>query len=180
MRRTGFLSPLLALAAAPLLAFAPAAGPDPGLSVTAPAAGSVHQAGGTVFVTWQNSTGQEVDMWLVRGGTARVVQLAAKLGDAPTGETATVLPPLPEGGGYAIELASRDGSARGYSPSFSVGPDARLPGPPPAASPGSTPTTRPAPAAPAPAPATAVQPPAPQAAAPITDPSAIRSRRTAP
>ncbi|MEV5607604.1 Ser-Thr-rich GPI-anchored membrane family protein [Streptomyces sp. NPDC052225] len=123
MRRTGFLS--LAAAAPLLFAFAPAAEPGAALSVTEPVAGSVHQAHGSLFVAWDNATGQEVDMWLVRGEAARVVQLASKLGDGPTGETATVLPDVPEGQGYAIELVSKDGATRAYSGSFTVGPAVR-------------------------------------------------------
>ncbi|MFE1953332.1 Ser-Thr-rich GPI-anchored membrane family protein [Streptomyces sp. NPDC059524] len=121
MRRTGFLS----LVAAPLLALAPPPGPDQALSVTAPAAASVHPAGGTLFVAWRNATGQELDMWLVRGETERVVRLASKLSAAPAGETATVLPSVPDGDGYAIELVSRDGSGRAYSGTFAVGPTVR-------------------------------------------------------
>jgi hypothetical protein len=60
-------------------------------------------------VGWDNSTGREVYMWLVRGEAARVVQLAAKLTDAPSGETANVLPDVPEGAGYTIEIVARDG-----------------------------------------------------------------------
>lgn len=133
MRRTGFLS----LAAVPLLlaAAAPAAPAEP-VTVSAPTAGSVHQAGGTLFVTWHNGTGREVDMWLVRGDAARVVQLASKLGPAPDNETATVLPDVPDGPGYAIEVASRDGAARGYSAAFTVGPAAGSSGAPGAAGPG--------------------------------------------
>ncbi|MGY0021819.1 Ser-Thr-rich GPI-anchored membrane family protein [Streptomyces sp. cg35] len=117
MRRTGFL----ALAAAPLLwGFSPPAEPAAAVTVTAPVADSVHPTGGSLFVTWQNGTGREVDMWLVRGGTARVVQLAAKLTDAPSGETATVLPKVPEGAGYAIEVVARDGGEQGYSAPFTV------------------------------------------------------------
>ncbi|MFF3489872.1 Ser-Thr-rich GPI-anchored membrane family protein [Streptomyces sp. NPDC002795] len=115
MRRTGFLS----LAAAPLLAFAPMAEPAP--TVTKPVADSVHAAGGSMFVTWNNPTGEKLDMWLVRGDAARVVQLASRLTAAPRGETSTVLPNVPEGDGYAIELASREGGERGFSPSFAVG-----------------------------------------------------------
>ncbi|PJN06960.1 hypothetical protein CG723_36325 [Streptomyces sp. CB01635] len=120
MRRTGFLT----LATASLL-FAPgpvaAAEPDAAVTVTAPAADSVPPAGGSLFVGWDNSTGQEVGMWLVRGEADRVVQFAAKLTDAPSGETATVLPDVPEGAGYTIEIVARDGGEQGYSASFSVG-----------------------------------------------------------
>ncbi|MEB8336798.1 Ser-Thr-rich GPI-anchored membrane family protein [Streptomyces endophyticus] len=117
MRRTGFLS----LAAAPLLAFAPLAEPAQALTVMEPVADSVHSTGGSMFVTWKNRTGQKLDMWLVRGDAARVVQLASRLTAAPRGETSTVLPNVPDGNGYAIELASRDGGERGFSPSFAVG-----------------------------------------------------------
>ncbi|MHB9756653.1 Ser-Thr-rich GPI-anchored membrane family protein [Streptomyces sp. BYX5S] len=121
MRRTGFLS----LAAAPLLAFAPTAGPDQALTVTEPVAGSVHASGSSMFVTWQNPSGKKLDMWLVRDGSARVAQLASRLTSAARSETSTVLPNVPDGTGYSIELVSRDGDARGYSPSFSVGPTAK-------------------------------------------------------
>ncbi|MBO1332860.1 Ser-Thr-rich GPI-anchored membrane family protein [Streptomyces sp. VRA16 Mangrove soil] len=123
MRRTGILS----LAAVPLLllASAGAAVPDAALTVTAPAAGSVHQAGGSVFVTWRNATGQELDMWLVHGDEGRVAQLAAKLGAAPEGETATVLPTIVNGEGYAIEMAGRDGAASAFSGEFTVTPQVR-------------------------------------------------------
>ncbi|MZD05269.1 hypothetical protein GTW43_09270 [Streptomyces sp. SID5785] len=121
MRRAGFLS----LAVLPLLALAPAPASDPGVSVTAPAAASVHPAGGTLFVRWRNETGQELDMWLVRGETDRVVRLSSKLSGATAGETATVLPPVPDGDGYAIELSNQDGSLRGYSGTFAVGPPPR-------------------------------------------------------
>ncbi|MFJ8820874.1 GPI anchored serine-threonine rich family protein [Streptomyces sp. NPDC102467] len=132
MRRTGFLI----LAAVPLLfGFAPAAEPDPAVTVTAPAAGSVHRAGGSLFVTWHNDTGRAVDMWLVHGGADRVAQLAAKLSAAPAGETATVLPDVPEGAGYTIEIIARDGGERGSSPSFTVGRPAAQ-GPPTQRAPG--------------------------------------------
>ncbi|MYW67038.1 hypothetical protein GTY65_23630 [Streptomyces sp. SID8379] len=123
MRRTGFLS----LAALPLLVLAPAgpAVPDEGLTVTAPAGGSVHQAGGSVFVSWRNGTGQQLDMWLVHADEGRVLQLASKLGDTPRGETATVLPTTVLGEGYSIELAGRDGAARAYSGTFTVSPQPR-------------------------------------------------------
>lgn len=117
MRRTGFLS----LAAAPLLAFAPLAEPAQALTVTEPVADSVHSAGASMFVTWNNPTGQKLDMWLVRGNASRVAQLASRLTAAPRSETSTVLPNVPAGDGYAIELKSRDGAARGFSPSFAVG-----------------------------------------------------------
>jgi hypothetical protein len=123
VRRTGFLS----LAVLPLLALAPAPASDPGVSVTAPAAASVHPAGGTLFVAWRNDTGRELDMWLVRGETDRVVRLASKLSGGPGGETATVLPPVPDGDGYAIELADRAGTVHGYSGTFSVGPEDSAP-----------------------------------------------------
>ncbi|MEV1021273.1 Ser-Thr-rich GPI-anchored membrane family protein [Streptomyces sp. NPDC050264] len=130
MRRTGFLI----LAAVPLLfGFTPAA--DPAVTVTAPAAGSVHRTGGSLFVTWHNGTGRAVDMWLVRGGAARVALLAAKLSAAPSGESATVLPDVPEGRGYAIEVVARDGGEHGYSPSFTVGRQAAQ-GPPARRAPG--------------------------------------------
>ncbi|NEB78383.1 hypothetical protein G3I40_24625 [Streptomyces sp. SID14478] len=134
MRRTGFLT----LAAVPLLltlgpAAQPAAAePSTAVTVTAPAGGSVHPAHSSLFVNWRNSTGREVDMWLVRGGSARVAQLAAKLTDDPSGETATVLPDVPEGAGYAIEIVARDGGEQGYSPTFTVGQ-------PPAGTAGGTP-----------------------------------------
>ncbi|MFJ9175924.1 Ser-Thr-rich GPI-anchored membrane family protein [Streptomyces sp. NPDC102360] len=117
MRRTGFLS----LAAAPLLAFAPMAAPAQALTVTEPAADSVHTAGASMFVTWHNPTGQKLDMWLVRGDADRVVRLASRLTAAPRSETSTVLPNVPDGNGYAIELVSRDGAEHGFSPSFAVG-----------------------------------------------------------
>ncbi|WP_306319524.1 MULTISPECIES: Ser-Thr-rich GPI-anchored membrane family protein [unclassified Streptomyces] len=126
MRRTGFLS----LAAAPLLAFVPAAPPAQGLAVTEPTADSVHTSGGSMFVTWRNGTGKKLDMWLVRGDAARVVQLASRLTAAPRSETSTVLPNVPDGDGYAIELVSRDGDERGYSRSFAVGPESRPAGGP--------------------------------------------------
>ncbi|MHC5258960.1 Ser-Thr-rich GPI-anchored membrane family protein [Streptomyces sp. UC4497] len=118
MRRTGFLS----FAAAPLLAFAPMAGPAQAeaLTVTEPAAGSVHSSGSSMFVTWNNPTGQKLDMWLVRGDDARVVQLASRLTAAPRSQTSTVLPNVPDGNGYAIELVSRESGERGVSPSFAV------------------------------------------------------------
>ena len=121
MRRTGFLS----LAAAPLLAFAPLGAPAQALTVTAPAANSVHASGSSMFVTWDNPSGKQLDMWLVRNNDTRVVQLASRLTAAPRSETSTVLPNVPNGSGYAIELVSRDGGARGLSPAFSVGPDPR-------------------------------------------------------
>ncbi|MFE2738293.1 GPI anchored serine-threonine rich family protein [Streptomyces sp. NPDC059349] len=98
-----------------------AAEPDAAVTVTTPAANSVHPAGGSLFVGWDNSTGREVDMWLVRGEAARVVQLAAKLTDASSGETANVLPDVPEGAGYTIEIVARDGGEQGYSAPFTVG-----------------------------------------------------------
>ncbi|MFJ4715919.1 hypothetical protein [Streptomyces sp. NPDC088785] len=131
MRRTGFLSVSLSLAASlaalPALVVAPAgtAAGDGALTVTAPATGSVHRAGASVFVTWRNSTGQELDMWLVHGGDGRVIRLAAKLSDAPEGETTTVLPIVVNGDGYTIELAARAGGARAASGSFSVAPRLR-------------------------------------------------------
>ncbi|MFJ9038682.1 Ser-Thr-rich GPI-anchored membrane family protein [Streptomyces sp. NPDC102406] len=118
MRRTGFL----ALAVAPLLfAFGPATEAGPAVTVTAPSAGSVYPSGGSVLVAWRNSTGREVDMWLVRDKTARVAQLAAKLSAAPSGEKAAVLPDVPQGSDYAIEVVARDGGEHAYSPSFTVG-----------------------------------------------------------
>lgn len=119
MRRTGFLS----FAAAPLLAFAPMAEPAhaQALTVTEPAAGSVHSSGASMFVTWNNPTGQKLDMWLVRGDAHRVVQLASRLTAAPRSETSTVLPNVPDGNGYAIELVTRESRERGVSPSFTVG-----------------------------------------------------------
>ncbi|MGW6357807.1 hypothetical protein ACWFR5_22185 [Streptomyces sp. NPDC055092] len=46
---------------------------------------------------------------------------AAKLTAAPSGETANVLPDLPEGAGYTIEIVARDGGEQGYSAPFTVG-----------------------------------------------------------
>ncbi|MFD8565602.1 Ser-Thr-rich GPI-anchored membrane family protein [Streptomyces sp. NPDC057694] len=127
MRRTGFLTLSLSLAALPALVVAPAgpAAADDALTVTAPATGSVHRAGGSVFVTWRNTTGHELDMWLVHGGDGRVIRLAAKLSGASQGETATVLPTVVNGEGYTIELAARAGGARAYSGSFAVAPQVR-------------------------------------------------------
>ncbi|GAA2304922.1 GPI anchored serine-threonine rich family protein [Streptomyces kunmingensis] len=123
MRRTGFL----VFAVVPLLfGFAPAAS-GPAVEVTAPTAGSVHRSGGSVLVTWHNSTGREVDMWLVHGDSVRVAQLAAKVSAAPSGEKAAVLPDVAQGADYAIEIVARDGGEHGSSPSFTVGPSAQGP-----------------------------------------------------
>ncbi|MFE6156589.1 hypothetical protein [Streptomyces sp. NPDC057889] len=41
--------------------------------------------------------------------------------DASSGETANVLPDVPEGAGYTIEIVARDGGEQGYSAPFTVG-----------------------------------------------------------
>ncbi|MGW2080570.1 hypothetical protein ACWCOW_27135, partial [Streptomyces sp. NPDC001939] len=63
---------------------APAVSAPPGatVTVTSPAADSVHPVNSSLFVGWRNDTGQEVDVWLAQGdgagGTQRVFKLASK------------------------------------------------------------------------------------------------------
>jgi len=138
MLRTRFLP---VAAAAPLLCLGSASPavsdpPDPPVTVTTPAADSVHPVDSSLFVGWHNSTGQEVDIWLVQGdaagGTQRVFKLASKASSKPTGELVAAVPPVPDSADYTVEVTTRDTGAHGYSAPFAVGPvpgAGPLPGP---------------------------------------------------
>ncbi|MEV6703891.1 hypothetical protein AB0M68_43420, partial [Streptomyces sp. NPDC051453] len=109
-------------AAAPAVSEPPAAT----ITVTSPAADSVHPVNSSLFVGWRNDTGQEVDVWLAQddgsGGTRRLFKLASKASSKPTSELVTAVPPAPDGTDYTVEVTARDTGVRGYSAPFEVGP----------------------------------------------------------
>ncbi|MER7199851.1 hypothetical protein CG723_13005 [Streptomyces sp. CB01635] len=128
MLRTRFLS----VAAASLFAWlgpaAPAVSepPDATVTVTSPAADSVHPVNSSLFVRWRNDTGQEVDVWLTQGdsegGAQRLFKLASKASSKPETELVAAVPPVPDGADYTVEVTARDTGVRGYSAPFEVGP----------------------------------------------------------
>ncbi|MFF2503352.1 Ser-Thr-rich GPI-anchored membrane family protein [Streptomyces sp. NPDC058067] len=99
---------------------------DTPVTVTSPAADSVHPVDSSLFVGWRNTTGQEVDIWLVQGGGAsggqRMFKLASKASSKPSAELVAAVPPVPDGADYTIEVTTRDTGARAYSAPFAVGP----------------------------------------------------------
>lgn len=124
---------LLALTA-PLSPAAPASGPPstgsagpatragpaaaPGITVTSPGADSSFRAYGSTSLTWTNTTGQDVDVWLTvrSGGRAeRLAKVTSKAGSERAGEALVTLPRVAPGSSYALEVAAADGAARGFS-----------------------------------------------------------------
>ncbi|MFB6857157.1 Ser-Thr-rich GPI-anchored membrane family protein [Streptomyces sp. NPDC056341] len=107
---------------------APAVSAPPGatVTVTSPAADSVHPVNSSLFVGWRNDTGQEVDVWLAQGdgagGTQRVFKLASKASSKPTSELVAAVPAVPSGTEYTVEVTTRETGVHGYSAPFEVGP----------------------------------------------------------
>jgi hypothetical protein len=128
MLRTRFLSVTAASLLAWLGSAAPAVSepPDATITVTSPAADSVHPVNSSLFVGWRNDTGQEVDVWLAQGddadGTQRLFKLASKASSKPTSELVAAVPSVPDGSDYTVEVTTRDAGVRGYSAPFVVGP----------------------------------------------------------
>ncbi|MFF1685201.1 MULTISPECIES: Ser-Thr-rich GPI-anchored membrane family protein [unclassified Streptomyces] len=128
MLRTRFLS----VTAASLLVWLGSAAPavsepsDATVTVTSPAADSVHPVNSSLFVGWRNDTGQEVDVWLAQedgeGGMQRLFKLASKASSKPTSELVTAVPSVPDGADYTVEVTTRETGVRGYSAPFGVGP----------------------------------------------------------
>ncbi|MFB7996988.1 hypothetical protein ACFC4G_29705 [Streptomyces sp. NPDC056002] len=99
---------------------------DATITVTSPAADSVHPVNSSLFVGWRNDTGKEVDVWLAQddgsGGTQRLFKLASKASSKPTSELVTAVPAVPDGTHYTVEVTTPDTGAHGYSAPFEVGP----------------------------------------------------------
>ncbi|MFA3835045.1 Ser-Thr-rich GPI-anchored membrane family protein [Streptomyces aureus] len=128
MLRTRFLSVTAASLLVWLGSAAPAVSEPPAatVTVTSPAADSVHPVDSSLFVGWRNDTGQEVDVWLAQddgaGGSHRLFKLASKASSKPTSELVTAVPAVPDGTDYTVEVTTRDTGVRGYSAPFEVGP----------------------------------------------------------
>ncbi|MFF1356173.1 hypothetical protein [Streptomyces sp. NPDC058297] len=128
MLRTRFLSVTTASLLVWLGSAAPAVSepPDATVTVTSPAADSVHPVNSSLFVGWRNGTGQEVDVWLAQedgdGGVQRLFKLASKASSKPASELVAAVPAVPDGAGYTVEVTTRDTGVRGYSAPFGVGP----------------------------------------------------------
>ncbi|MFF1734791.1 Ser-Thr-rich GPI-anchored membrane family protein [Streptomyces sp. NPDC058247] len=128
MLRTRFLSVTAASLLVWLGSAAPAVSepPDATVTVTSPAADSVHPVNSSLFVGWRNDTGQEVDVWLAQedgeGGMQRLFKLASKASSKPTSELVTAVPSVPDGADYTVEVTTRETGVRGYSAPFGVGP----------------------------------------------------------
>ncbi|MFC9495708.1 hypothetical protein [Streptomyces sp. NPDC056975] len=128
MLRTRFLSVTAASLLVWLGSAAPAVSEPPAatVTVTSPAADSVHPVDSSLFVGWRNDTGQEVDVWLAQddgaGGSHRLFKLASKASSKPTSELVTAVPAVPDGTDYTVEVTTRDTGVRGYSAPFAVGP----------------------------------------------------------
>ncbi|MFE6752406.1 Ser-Thr-rich GPI-anchored membrane family protein [Streptomyces sp. NPDC057684] len=128
MLRTRFLSVTAASLLVGLGSAAPAVSepPDATVTVTSPAADSVHPVNSSLFVGWRNDTGQEVDVWLVQGdgagGTQRVFKLASKASSKPASELVAAVPSVPDGTDYTVEVTTRETGVHGYSAPFEVGP----------------------------------------------------------
>ncbi|MFF1398151.1 Ser-Thr-rich GPI-anchored membrane family protein [Streptomyces sp. NPDC058287] len=127
MLSTRFLSVTAASLLVGLGSAAPAVSgpPDATVTVTSPAADSVHPVSSSLFVGWRNDTGQEVDVWLVQGdgaGGTRVFKLASKASSKPTSELVAAVPSVPNGTDYTVEVTTRETGVHGYSAPFEVGP----------------------------------------------------------
>ncbi|WP_241745754.1 hypothetical protein [Streptomyces lydicus] len=97
------------------------------IEVTAPEPGVDYKPNGSFAVAWNNSTGEEVDVWLRtatgHGRSQRVALVATRAGAGPTGETLVTLPRVPPGPRYFLEVATAgdgDGAVRGFSRTFAI------------------------------------------------------------
>ncbi|MGA4876285.1 GPI anchored serine-threonine rich family protein [Streptomyces lydicamycinicus] len=95
------------------------------IEVTAPEPGVDYKANGSFAVTWNNSTGEEVDIWLRtatgHGESERVALVATKAGAGPSGEALVTLPRVPPGKRYFLEVATAgDGAVRAFSRTFAI------------------------------------------------------------
>ncbi|WP_274912197.1 hypothetical protein [Streptomyces sp. WZ-12] len=107
-------------------------GPRPGaappgagrIRITAPAGPMSLRPNGSFPVTWTNTTGTEVDVWLsAAAGHGRIQRLALvspKAGAAPAGEALVTLPAVPPGSKYALEVAAGNDTTRAFSRPFAI------------------------------------------------------------
>ncbi|MFE1172388.1 Ser-Thr-rich GPI-anchored membrane family protein [Streptomyces sp. NPDC058773] len=94
------------------------------IEVTAPAPGVDYKAHGSFSVAWNNSTGEQVDIWLRtatgQGESERVALVATRAGEGRTGETLVTLPRVAPGKRYFLEVATADGAVSGFSRTFAI------------------------------------------------------------
>ncbi|MFK0294101.1 hypothetical protein ACIQU6_27030 [Streptomyces sp. NPDC090442] len=94
------------------------------IEITAPAGPMSLRPNGSFPVTWTNTTGSEVDVWLsAAAGHGRIQRLALvspKAGAAPAGEALVTLPAVPPGSKYALEVAAGNDLAHAFSRPFAI------------------------------------------------------------
>ncbi|MFE7318411.1 hypothetical protein ACFU7T_35735 [Streptomyces sp. NPDC057555] len=94
------------------------------IRVTAPAGPMSLRANGSLPVTWTNTTGAEVDVWLSaaagRGRIQRLALVSPRAGAAAAGEALVTLPAVAPGRAYALEVAAGNGAAHAFSRPFAV------------------------------------------------------------
>ncbi|MFF2806525.1 hypothetical protein ACFVT2_04955 [Streptomyces sp. NPDC058000] len=94
------------------------------IQVTASAAPVSLRANGSFPVTWTNTTGTEVDVWLNaaagRGRIQRLALVSPRAGAGTAGEALVTLPVVPPGRAYALEVAAGSGTAHAFSRPFAV------------------------------------------------------------
>ncbi|MFE6691178.1 hypothetical protein ACFVFQ_32505 [Streptomyces sp. NPDC057743] len=94
------------------------------IRITAPAGPMSLRPNGSFPVTWTNTTGSEVDVWLSaaagHGRIQRVALVSPKAGAAASGEALVTLPAVPPGSKYALEVAAGDHTTTAFSRPFAI------------------------------------------------------------
>ncbi|MFH8568301.1 hypothetical protein [Streptomyces sp. NPDC017993] len=103
----------------------PAAAPQAGrIEVTAPPRGLTFRVNGSFTVSWKNTTGENVNVWLhTKSGKSRperLVMVAPRGGNKPTDEAIVTLPRVPAGPSYRLEVAAAYGPATAFSNTFAI------------------------------------------------------------
>ncbi len=102
----------------------PAADPQAGrIEVTAPPRGLTFRVNGSFTVSWKNTTGENVNVWLhtpSKTRPQRLVMVAPRAGRKPIDEAIVTLPRVPAGPTYRLEVTAAYGPASGFSNTFAI------------------------------------------------------------